>query len=187
MRNRRLSGQVGFLLGVAALVAWFSTPRFSEASGLRQAEALADLAAGITQCSTHPCLGDCAMKVRGTLQGRLVNDGYFDYSDLEISYPEVRGTLRGVVEWNLEGTLDDVSLIVGDFQSDPAVLRMELERALPGCKFESDTTDDEEITVEQMTEDLTTIWECSVRPEGREELSISIHVAPEMVILAIES
>jgi hypothetical protein len=187
MKSIRLLAQVALASTLIILIGWIAiTSRLTEASGIRQSEALADLVGRIVRCSGHPCLGDCAKKVRDTLQGRLVNDGYFDYSDLATSYPEVSGTLQGVVEWNLEGTLEDVSLIIVDFQADPAILRVDLERTLPGCAFADTAEDDHEADTEE-PDSRTTEWECSVHPEGRDELGITVHLAPELVFLEIES
>jgi len=189
MKSSGVLSQSGLALMLSILLWWVAaSPHLTEASGLRQAEVLAGLTAGIIGCTTHPCLGECALRVREELKGKLVNDGYFDYSDLATSFPEVRGHLQGVVEWNLEGTLDDVSLIVVDFQADPEVLRLEMERALPGCVFEDDSEEEGEDAAEPAeAQDNTTDWGCSVQVEGGDELDIILHVAPELVFLEIES
>ncbi len=153
----------------------------------RQAQVLADLVVKTVSCSTHPCIGESANDVRQLLRGRLVSDGYFDYSDLAASYPSVRGVLQGVVEWNLEAALDDISLIIVDFQVSPSALREELERTLPGCEIEVDSEDHDSPDDQEATGSPTTEWECSVNLDEDHEFDITLHLAPELVIVEIES
>src|SRR5436309_2477819 len=95
----RLFAFVTFVIAPALLASANSTSAAQKATST-QAQALADLAARILTCSVHPCLGESQKDVRAALGGRIVTDGIFYYSDLAVAYPDTRGTLQGVVEWN---------------------------------------------------------------------------------------
>src|SRR5262245_54439751 len=161
MRRRKYWATSALASVMILIAAWIAAgPDPTEASGTRQAEALALLTARIIRGSVHPCPGDCGTRVRETLEGRLVSDDYFDYSDLATSYPEVRGTLQGMVAWDLGETLEGVTLIVGDFHAEPDVLRMELERILPGCEIDDDSESDAVVDAEDGAVDSTREWDC---------------------------
>lgn len=82
----------------------------TESAGTRQSEALADLTARIVGCSVHPCLGDGVKAVREALHGAIVTDDLYYYSDVVVAFPSVSGTLQGLVEWDLDGPLESISL-----------------------------------------------------------------------------
>ena len=121
---------------VAALLGSVA-PGYAEEAAIVQARTIANLLIRTVNCFTHPCIGDSESDVRQLLNRRLVSDGYFDYSDLATSYPSVRGVFQGVVEWNLEGTLKDIGLMIVNFQVPRDVLGAELERTLPDCNVKA--------------------------------------------------
>ena len=136
----RRGGGVSMFVIVAALLGSVA-PGYAQEAAIVHARTIANLLIRTVNCFTHPCIGDSESDVRQLLNRRLVSDGYFDYSDLATSYPSVRGVFQGVVEWNLEGTLKDISLMIVNFQVPRDVLGAELERTLPDCNFGSQCCD----------------------------------------------
>jgi len=182
----RRGGGVSMLVIVAALLGSVA-PGYAQEAAIVQARTIATLVIRTVNCFTHPCVGDSESHVRQLLNRRLVSDGYFDYSDLATSYPSMRGVFQGVVEWNLEGTLKDISLMIVNFQVPRDVLGAELERTLPDCNFKAgskthDLADDQEETGKPTTE-----WKCSVHSDEGRALNITFDLAPDLVIVEIES
>ena len=185
MRNTRLLAHAGFLSGLTVLVALIATaPHSGATSGAGRCSALAELAEQIISCSTHPCLGDSVKSVREAVNDAIVSDDTFYYSDLEVAYPSVRGTLQGLVDWDLDGHLESISLKITDFHADRSVLLAEMELMIPGCVMEGDEEGDE--PDEQADEEIPTDeWECSAGGEGSAEVELFLYFAPGLVMLEL--
>lgn len=154
------------------------------ASSTSQAEAVADLTARIASCRIHPCLGDSPKDVRARLGGRIVSDGYFEYSDLGVAYPSASDALQGVVEWDIDGDLSSVDLIIVNFPDTQSVLRRELESSLPDCVLKGDEQDSAETGDgdEPTTKDL----ECKTDQDEDGDVDITVHFATETLKIEIE-
>ena len=180
MPDKSITRGFGSLTGLAILTLTAVLPAFAaEQPDSRRAQVLADLAAQILSCSTHPCRGESEQDVRKLLRGQIVSDGTFYYSDLAVAYPSVGHTLRGLVEWDFGGALDMVSLKVADFHIAPAVLLAELEAALPGCEMEQD--DDGEKDGESEA------WSCEGDDAESSGVLVEVYFAPGLVLLEIGS
>ena len=145
--------------------------------GRRQARALVDLAARILSCSGHPCLGDREDAVRALLPDQIVTDGVFHFSDLAAAYPSFGHTLSGLVEWDLGGSLDMVSLKVTDFHVPPEAVVAEIESALPGCVMEQDEDDEDEPASQP--------WSCGADGPGGTTILIEAYFASGIALLEI--
>jgi hypothetical protein len=174
--------------------------RIARASSLDQAETLASLVWGILACETHPCGQDSPRHVRALLENRIVSDGSFQYSDLALTYSDLGADLKGVVEWDLAGGVDEISLIVVGFDDSEAALKSAMEAALPGCVIESTPDDDDDAPADDPSaaadsaaaddpaaaasarpEDL----DCTVDLPGGRKADITIHVAPETLMIEV--
>ena len=170
------------LLAVTVFV--LAVPSVAEESGSGQGQILADVAARILACSVHPCLRDSQKDVKTTLHGRIVTDGIFYFSDLAVAYPATRDRLQGLVEWDFEGGLDTVSLKIANFETAPSLFRAQLEEALPGCRMEGDT-DDDQAEAENDGHIPENEWTCSAVDRDSRKVDVDIYFAPGLVILEL--
>ncbi len=182
-----MSGRGLSMFVIVAALLGSAAPGHAQEAAIVQARSLANLVVRTVNCFTHPCIGDSERDVRQMLNKRLISDGYFDYSDLATSYPSVQGVFQGVVEWTLRGTLKDISMMIVDFQVPRNVLREELARALPGCNIEAGSKNHDRPDDQEETDNPTTEWKCSVHPDEGNALDITFDLAPELLIVEIES
>jgi len=184
MRHTRRPGGLTIVVAALALLVMGSAPI---AEGRREsgpARALADLAAGISQCLERPCPGDTMMEVRTLLKESIVSDGMFHFSDLAVAYPSSRGLLHGVVEWNLDDGLDYISMKLVDFHVPREVLFAEMEHALPGCEMSSDGEEDDESGDE---EDIPSVeWSCTASFPGHPDVDVVVYLAPGLAIFELD-
>lgn len=105
---------------------------------------LADLIAGVINCTVHPCIGDDAEVV---LAGKIVTDGVQHYSDMSEVYSPREGLFPGLVEWDSRvGVIAEITFTVLAFDAPPELLLRELETALPGCRMQERGRDGKEWT-----------------------------------------
>lgn len=157
-------------------------PARAEAVRESQGQALADLAARIITCSVHPCLGDSVKDLRSALHARVVTDGTFYFSDLAVAYPATRGSLTGLVEWDLDDGLEEISFKIVEFEVAPAVLAAELEKTLPGCQMEGDDDEPEDVDDDDFAENERS---CLAGGEGDRAVLVDFYSAPGLAILEI--
>ena len=163
--------------------------RIAAASSSGQSETLARLVLGILTCGTHPCAEDSPDEIRALLQHRIVSDGFFQYSGLSQTYPDIGAGLKGVVEWDLQrDDVDEPSLIVVGFDDSRESLKSAMEGALPGCIIEPTPGDDDDAPADDPAgavgakpED----WDCDVNLPDDEEADITIHVAPGTLYIEV--
>lgn len=174
-------GSRGFktLIGSIGLTMLAALPPVTnqQPDGRQQARALVNLAARILSCSGHPCLGESEDSVRELLPDQIVSDGVFYFSDLAVAYPAFGHTLAGLVEWDLGGSLEVVSLKVTDFHIPPETVVAEIESGLPGCIMEQDDDGEEEAESEA--------WSCGADGPGGTTILIEAYFASGIVLLEI--
>ncbi len=173
-----LSGLLAATLLVPAV------PGVAEESETRQGQVLVDVVARILACSVHPCLGDSQKDVKTTLHGKIVTDGTFYFSELGVAYPATRDRLQGLVEWDLKGGLGTISLKIANFQTAPSVFLAQLEEALPGCRMDRDT-DDDQAEAENDGYIPENEWTCSAVGRDSRKVGVDIYLAPGLVILEV--
>lgn len=175
MRYTRRCGGLTIVAVATVLLLTADAPIAEGSRDAGPARALADLAAGIIQCRERPCLGDSMVDVRTLLEESIVSDGIFYYSDLLVAYPSARGALQGVVEWDLDGGLDTISMKLVDIHVPREVLFAEMEHALPGCEMTSDEDDIPD-----------TEWSCTASFPGHPEVDVVVYLAPGLAIFELD-
>jgi len=184
MRHARRAGGLAIIAAAALTLFTGSTPIADAPAEAGPARTLADLAAGIIQCRERPCLGDTVTDVRRLLDESIVSDGIFYFSDLTIAYPSARGFLQGVVEWDLEGGLETISMKLVDLHVSREVLFAEMEHALPGCEM---TSDGEEVDDAGDEDDIpSTEWSCTASFPGHPEVDVVVYLAPGLAIFELD-
>ena len=158
------------MLLAVALWSLVNQPVPAESIDRAQAEMLADLSAQIVSCSVHPCLGD---EAEVELAGKLITDDLYYYSSINDLYPQTKGVLQGLVEWDSDnGPLGEAYLKVLDFHSAPEVLLHELERVFRGCRMDQD-------------DDAGKEWSCLYETHDGDDLLIDVYFGPGLVLLEI--
>jgi hypothetical protein len=167
---------------IAAVLCAASAPRAVADAGAAQGWKLVELAAAILACEVRPCLGDSVKEVREAVRDAIVTDGIFHYSDLTTAYPSVRGSLQGVVEWDLDGGLDAISMKLTGFHARPDTFLADLERALPGCRIEMESDDEDDVGVDDIPGAEAS---CLVTDPRGEDVNIDAYFAPGLLIFEL--
>jgi len=153
----------------------------------KQVITMGKIAEGILTCTVHPCLGDSDESVQGELPGTILSDEISYYSDLETAFPSAQGVVGGIVEWDVESTLEMVSLKVTSFRDKPEDLLAELERALPGCEMERDDDYESEGEEDDSEDHHTRAWSCLAEGYGSKDVLVGVYFIPSLLLLEIGS
>jgi hypothetical protein len=189
MCGNQLRSESKILICAMTLFPWvISVPVNAQEAQAKQVLTLGKIAEGILTCTAHPCIGDSEQEVRKGLSRKILSDEVSYYSDLGAAFPSARGVLSGIVEWDLETTLDMVSLKVTGFRARTEDLLAELEHALPGCQMERDDENELESGNGDDGEDhFTRAWSCSAQGYSSKDILVEVYFIPGLLLLAIGS
>ena len=67
------------------------------------------------------------------------------------------------------------------------VPHQELERTLPGCEIHADSEDQDDEGDAEEVSDATDDWNCSAHLDAGHEFDVTLHLAPELVMVEINS
>ena len=176
-RKQRFAAVAASAGALVALIVGVCARQAVGQSASSQAYALADLVAGVIDCSVHPCFGDSEEEIRELLRGQILENDCSEFSDLAVVYPSASRALQGVVELDPTVEFDEVYLMLTEFHAPAALVVAELERVLPDCEMELEEEEDE-----------TNYWVCEIELEEPEELTLDVDVsfAPGLAFLVIE-
>jgi hypothetical protein len=188
MCDNRFRSEFKILICAMTLFPWaIPVPVNAQEGRAKQVVTLGRIAEGILTCSAHPCLGDDEQDVRSELPHKILSDEISYYSELGKVFPSARGMLGGIVEWDLESTLNAVSLKVTGFRAGPEDLLAELEKALPGCQMERDDDEVSENGDEDNEGEFTRAWSCLAQGYSSTDVLIEVYFIPGLLLLEISS
>jgi len=159
----------------------------AQESHAKQVITLGKIAEGVLTCTVHPCLGDSDESIQKELPRKILSDGISHYSDLEMAFPSTQGVVGGIVEWNLDSTLEMVRLKVTGFRDKPEDLLAELERALPGCEMERDDDYESEGEEDDSEDHHTHEWSCLAQGYSSKDVLVEVFFIPSLLLLEIGS
>ena len=138
MRNSSEARRRWLLIAVVTVTVLCIPPSpATPSSPHQQAAALADLMSGIATCAVPPCIGTEAEDFYSLVRGQFASDGDF-YTDFGVAYPGFAHLLKGVVMWEVDGTVDAMLFMLTGFHAPPGVVIAELEGARFECEEEKD-------------------------------------------------
>jgi hypothetical protein len=173
-RKHRFAAVVASAGALIALIVGVCARQAVGQSATSQAYALGDLLAQIVDCTLHPCLGDAEEATRKLLRGQILEDDCSEFSDITVAYPSAAGKLQGIAQFDLDGELDNIYLLLTDFHAHPAVVLAELERVLPGCECEMGSDEGD-----------PPAWTCSFEAPDEDSFEIEFAVAPGLAYVDI--